>query len=64
MVKNAEAKGLPMPPIPLILAGWVFSNDREKKQRWDDTVIYAKQHGYTHLFEHLSDDSFYFAHLR
>jgi hypothetical protein len=63
MVKNAEENGLPMPPIPLILAGWVFSNDREKKQRWVDTVTYATKHGCTHLYEHLSDASFYFAHL-
>lgn len=64
MVKNAEVKGLPMPPIPLILAGWVSSSDQEKKQRWDDTVTYATKHGCTHIFDHLGDESFYFAYLK
>jgi hypothetical protein len=32
------------PPRPLILNGWVFSNDIEKANRWTETVNWAKQH--------------------
>lgn len=64
MVKNAEINGLPAPPIPLILAGWVFSSDQEKKQRWDATVKYATDHNCRHLIDHLDDECFYFSHVR
>ncbi len=29
---------LPKPPVPLILNGWVFSNDVEKMERWQETL--------------------------
>lgn len=35
----------PSPPIPLILAGWVYSNDDEKKERWEATVLWANRNG-------------------
>lgn len=63
MVKNAEINGLPTPPIPLILAGWAFSSDHEKKQRWDATVKYAITHNCKHLIDDLDEESFYFANL-
>ena len=33
------------PPIPLILSGWVSSDDREKAARWRETVAWAKARG-------------------
>ncbi len=33
------------PPTPLILNGWTFSNDVEKKERWDETVEWALANG-------------------
>jgi len=63
MLRNSAVNELPTPPVHLILAGWGFSNDQEKKQRWDDTLMYALEHSYTHLSERLGDESFCFAQL-
>ena len=35
----------PFPPVPLILAGWAYSNDVEKMQRWEETVAWARDNG-------------------
>lgn len=39
------------PPMPLILAGWNFSTDREKSERWSQTVRWADANGCAHLVE-------------
>ena len=31
------------PPTPLILNGWVFSNDTDKRRQWQETLRWAKQ---------------------
>lgn len=33
------------PPNPLILAGWAYSNDVEKRARWQATVAWAAERG-------------------
>jgi|GEM_PF-6375792 hypothetical protein len=33
------------PPKPLILNGWVFSGDLEKKMQWEATVKWAEENG-------------------
>lgn len=48
------------PPVPLILSGWNFSNDIEKKNRWEDTLNWAEKHNYLNLIEKLSDEDCYF----
>jgi hypothetical protein len=35
----------PSPPMPLILAGWAYSNDVDKMRRWDETIAWATQNG-------------------
>jgi len=40
--KVAAENGLPPPPQPLILNGWVFSNDVEKRNRWEETLAWAQ----------------------
>ena len=35
----------PAPPVPLILAGWVYSNDIGKKDRWNQTISWATLNG-------------------
>lgn len=57
--QNAGAVGR-KPPVPLILAGWNFSNDVEKKLRWEDTLAWAKKHDLVHLVGDLSEDDCYF----
>lgn len=47
------------PPEPLILAGWAFSNDAEKIDRWDKTVLWARENGCMEIVDGLSNDEFY-----
>jgi len=51
----------PYPPKPLVLAGWVYSNDIEKKDRWDSTVQWAARNNCAELLADISDNDFYFA---
>jgi hypothetical protein len=51
---------LPSPPKPLILAGWAYSNDIEKMQRWEETVAWAEKNGCFNLVCGISDRDFYF----
>jgi hypothetical protein len=46
------------PPVPLILAGWNYSNDLEKKARWDSTIEWAAKHDCSELLK-IPDDQFY-----
>lgn len=50
----------PSPPKPLILAGWAFSNDVEKMQRWEETVAWANDNGCPEVVRTIHDDDFYF----
>lgn len=47
------------PPIPLILAGWAFSSDDEKKLRWENTVEWAEDNGCSEILDSIQDDDFY-----
>jgi hypothetical protein len=47
------------PPTPLILGGWVGSNDVEKKRRWSETVDWASANGCRSIVEQVSDQDFY-----
>jgi hypothetical protein len=39
----------PTLPMPLILAGWAYSNDIEKRVRWNQTISWATLNGYLEL---------------
>ena len=47
------------PPIPLILNGWVGSDDFDKQLRWLDTIEWAEQHALSHLIPELADEDKY-----
>ena len=49
----------PNPPKPLILAGWAYSNDIEKMQRWEETVAWAEINGCSNLLQTIPDSEFY-----
>lgn len=49
------------PPKPLILAGWAYSNDIEKMQRWEETLKWAAKNGCANLVSGISNSDFYFA---
>jgi hypothetical protein len=38
-------------PKPLILAGWTFSSNVEKRQRWAETVEWLRERELEHLIE-------------
>jgi len=46
-------------PPPLILAGWVYSNDLEKLRRWEETVAWANSNGCADLIA-IPEGDFYF----
>lgn len=48
------------PPKPLILAGWAYSNDVEKMQRWEETVVWAEKNYCSNLVSGIPDRDFYF----
>lgn len=48
------------PPVPLILAGWNFSDDWEKKARWLETIKWAKNNNCEYLIPKLTDNEKYF----
>lgn len=50
----------PYPPKPLILAGWSYSNDIEKMQRWEETVAWAEKNGCSKLLSGIPDCDFYY----
>jgi len=50
----------PSPPKPLILAGWAYSNDVEKMQRWEETVAWAVKNGCSNLVSDIPDSDFFF----
>lgn len=50
---------LPKPPVALVLNGWVFSNDSEKMERWQETLRWAEKAGCESITSCLSEDDFY-----
>jgi len=57
--REASDKAIPEPPSPLILGGWVSTNDVEKRLRWQSTVAWAARWGVSHLIGELSPDQMY-----
>jgi hypothetical protein len=49
----------PHPPKPLILSGWIYSNDLERKTRWEETVQWASTNNCLDLVEGIHDSDFY-----
>jgi hypothetical protein len=48
------------PPVPLILNGWVYSNDANKKERWTKTIEWAEQNRCSEILQSVPDSDFYF----
>ena len=47
------------PPMPLILAGWIYSSDRDKQERWSALVKWAEEHSLSHLIPQLGPEDQY-----
>jgi len=48
-----------VPPIPLILNGWIYSTDYQKKLRWEETVKWAQLNGCSNLIPVLGEENKY-----
>jgi hypothetical protein len=57
---HAKKAGLSNPPVPLILSGWHFSSDSDKKNRWRETLRWAEDNNFKELAEDIPDHDFYF----
>jgi hypothetical protein len=49
-----------IPPTPLILAGWAYSNDDDKMRRWEETTAWANANGCPEAVSNIPDSDFYF----
>jgi hypothetical protein len=54
----ATRPDLDEPPVPLILAGWAYSNDVEKMDRWQRTIQWAKAAGCEEIVASLNPEDF------
>jgi len=57
--KSKDSQG-EHPPIPLVLNGWHYSNDSEKRDRWLKTLAWVKANDCEHLISDLKDEDKYF----
>ena len=48
-----DQRSIPNPPVPLILNGWVYSNDLEKRERWNQTIDWAEKWGFSEIIRGL-----------
>jgi len=48
------------PPVPLILAGWAYSSDNEKQIRWQKTIDWAEENGFSKHLRKLEEKDSYF----
>jgi hypothetical protein len=55
---EARKREGPPPPKPLILTGWISTNDLEKAQRWRETVTWARAHNLGRLVEAREQDGY------
>jgi hypothetical protein len=62
LLKEASAKSgriITPPPVPLILNGWAFTNDVEKRARWAETVDWAEKWGFSHILREITPEMMY-----
>lgn len=57
---NVLKKEVPAPPKPLILGGWNFSNDYDKKDRWEQTINWVSVNNCKHLLPVLDESDKYY----
>jgi hypothetical protein len=47
------------PPVALVLGGWIYTNDMEKKERWEETIAWSNENGCGHLISKIPEDGYY-----
>jgi len=58
-IVESSSQVIPKPPTPLILAGWVFTNDLEKKGRWHETIEWAEKWGGSEIIHTVTPEMMY-----
>ena len=56
--RHGGCQGEP-PPVPLVLAGWIYSSDHDKQERWEQTIEWAEQHDFADLIPSLREEEYY-----
>lgn len=56
---QANDPKIPSPPSVFTMQGWMLSDDLHKQKRWQETCIWAEQHGFLHLIPEIADDEWY-----
>lgn len=59
MCTHAQKMGAVKPPVPLILAGWSYSSDEEKQERWEETCSWSATNACEDLIGNLEDQDWY-----
>ena len=52
-----DHENLSKPPVPLILSGWWATSDQCKKDRWEETVYWAKISGCPEITDALAEEN-------
>ena len=59
-LEHIDNRNIPAPPKPLILNGWVFSSDQEKRIRWHETLEWINKYMDNDVIGIISEDEKYF----
>ena len=59
--KISDVRSAGGPPTPSILSGWVFSNDDDKQERWQETLQWAEEFNLLQLAEVEEHDKYFSA---
>lgn len=57
--EQAGDMATPMPPQVFNMQGWLLSTDTNKRNRWDATIAWAAEYGFSHVIPDLSDHDWY-----
>ena len=50
---------IPMPPQVFNMQGWLLSSDTNKANRWNATVSWAQEYGFSHVIPEFSEQDWY-----
>ena len=50
---------IPMPPQVFNMQGWMLSSDENKQNRWNATIDWAAEHGFSDAIPDLSEQDWY-----
>lgn len=58
-LQQSAGNELPPVPIPLVLAGWTYSNDLEKRRRWEEMKEWALNAGAWRFIDEVGEGEWY-----